>query len=687
MIDLARLLDAITLSGTADEGAETTGPEAEVGAQRCADRARFFAWLDASASPELTAWNQAILGRKLRAGYHNTFFAATCPTLAEALAVEHDAARAARIRGLFLGTSAILFDREELWFASWGATDEGKSVVFASHQDERDLWPVAPSIADFVLEELRTDSYFAREPSIAAPFAAEPSRLEGAKLPVGFDPTELAPRLDWIVALLFPEGDWYGLGDGLAAAATFARFEDERAILARAPHLVSYWLLHHLVFGNHDALADLISMGLDSAYPPARELAALANEVLQAKRDARAPVTPSWWDEARVARLRADALRTRPALFEPAAMARSETLRQEREALRARIAAALEAQGGSAGAMLVRAVLEGSTLEQVDAEVVRDAGPADPDANLEELLLAKRGNAPGAAILFEQIALDADTSSANVAELVLALVATGEGGEEQLAVATVLLASEPWSRVRGRMEAFGPAVNAGRWMRHALSAAALFAKDDEGATAYLHAEAARFFSQLPETNTATTELAALALLRRRDTAAIAELERTLREAPSLHAGTTRAMLKIMAGEVAFAGALEALVARNFGRDADGEPVVYAARFAAAAPARASRLFEARTDDAPPAKAATLAGLLTARPDDASALAAAKALLAQLDPKKEREAGAALALLRVVHEASIPGFSEVAARFRSSKVSKYVGSALTTWFAKHGDSIL
>ena len=83
----------------------------------------------------------------------------------------------------------------------------------------------------------------------------------------------LTERVHWIVALLFPEGDWYGLGNGLVAAPAFERFIEEEASLQGAPHLVAYWLFHHLVFGNQEATKRLAAFGRESAYPAARELA------------------------------------------------------------------------------------------------------------------------------------------------------------------------------------------------------------------------------------------------------------------------------------------------------------------------------------------------------------------------------------------------------------------------------
>ena len=202
-------------------------------------------------------------------------------------------------------------DSEELWLATWGATPEGKSVVFQSHQDERDLWPAAPSIADFVVMQLRTDPRFARELTLPAEPASIPEQLGGAPLKGIFDPARLSPKLHWIVALLFPDGDWYGLGNGLVTASPFEHFrgELESGIFERGPHRLAYWLLHHLVFRNPGALASIVELGAASPYPAAQELAAMARP---------GATMPSWWNEHAIAELRAEALRSQPDVCEPA---------------------------------------------------------------------------------------------------------------------------------------------------------------------------------------------------------------------------------------------------------------------------------------------------------------------------------------------------------------------------------
>ena len=89
----------------------------------------------------------------------------------------------------------------------------------------------------------------------------------------------------------------------------------------------------------------------------------------------------------------------------------------------------------SAAKQLALAVLEGATLDAIDAEVIRDLGdePSDPDAadrDLEARLLAKRGDAPGLGVLFEQVADDVDASWEQIATSFAELCDSGDSSAE-----------------------------------------------------------------------------------------------------------------------------------------------------------------------------------------------------------------------------------------------------------------
>jgi hypothetical protein len=210
-----------------------------------------------------------------------------------------------------------------------------------------------------------------------------------------------------------------------------------------------------------------------------------------------------------------------------------------------------------------------------------------------------------------------------------------------------------------------------------LARVAVASAHDE--VAFVRVEAARFFASLHERVTQTAALAAEVLLRRRDPEAIAALAAAITTNPP-HAGTMRSLLDFMAADPAFAPVLAALVTRRFGRAEEGEPVLHAARLARMDP---GYRFD-HVETAPPeTRAAALAGLLVV---DASWRTQTLQLLTELDPKKERQAAAALALFRVAHESNAHGFAEAAARWLHVKRSKHAGAELTRWFEANAATI-
>ena len=307
--------------GTDTPGADTPGTFAAAAGAHTP----FAAWVDTFASQELHAFNAYLRQHQVRGGYRNALFPARVMSFSEALAPHYEASRAACLRGLFIGASPILFDREEMWFATWAPTAEGTSQVWASHQDERDLWAVAASLEQFVLQQYRTDPYL-RDPHHRA-YARLPPDLEAhalaaaaappavaSDLDPGLGPKQLQRRADWIVAHWFSDGDWYGLGDGLVSAPPFANFAAKRERIAHWPNHQAYWLIHHLVFDNVLALASLVPT-LELRYPPIAEFAPLAHARL-----AGASLESPLWDAPRVHELRAAARRKRPDLFETSSL-------------------------------------------------------------------------------------------------------------------------------------------------------------------------------------------------------------------------------------------------------------------------------------------------------------------------------------------------------------------------------
>jgi hypothetical protein len=282
----------------------------------------FFPWLSQNGSDELARWNTVLGSRSVRGGYRNELFAAHTVPFSRTLSVPDDGCRAARIRSVFLGASPILEDAEELWLAAWAPTAQGTSQVWASHQDDREIDCLDESIADFVMRQYSDDSYFndpgdenavTLTPELAALATAKECSTVGALL----GPADLQPRTDWIVALFFPEADWYGIGNGADGMPTYADYRTDhergaRGLVARWPHHQAYWLMHHLAMDNRRALEELLPR-VERSYAPSAELADLAAMVLQ-----RATSLPKWWKAKRLAGFRETMREQRPEAFERA---------------------------------------------------------------------------------------------------------------------------------------------------------------------------------------------------------------------------------------------------------------------------------------------------------------------------------------------------------------------------------
>lgn len=660
--DFRALLAPITVDGEPVVGAEASR--------------RFRPWLAAHGAPELARWNAAIAAVGVRGGYRNPLFAAHVETCSAAIAQPDDGCRAARIRSLFLGASPILEDAEELWLARWVPDADGNSEVWASHQDERDLWKASDSIADFVIKQYREDSYFTGDDParrVAWPDAwgepveseTSPSSVEG----VSFD--ALQARTDWIVALWFPEGDWYGLGDGLDGAPAFAQFVDEAAAIAQWPHLQAYWLWHHLVFDNRVALAALLPT-IERSYAPSDELAALAERVLAGE-----AIDSPLWDEVAIRGLRDSARGGAPQVFEPGAhgaeqdavaVALDETIARERAALEESPAMqAWQLLGQGAG-----------RLDEHEAQGIRTM-VTDADEQIAVLLRAKRGEAPLLGLALQALAADVDAAWLPLATAELARSAAFDEDHARHHPGTLtafVVATGDWAAALARVvEVLGPVASLGRWRRLALAAAAERLHE----TAFLVEEARRYAAQLPSSATDTSSFALDRLLARRDAQVIALVVDAVATARSRGLQSLLAPIHA-APDAAFAPILAAVVRRRYGTHADGEPVAMAVTLGRcdAALARAT-LVEVFPDGAAPRDRATrIAGLLAADPRDAAAQTEAHALLEVLDASQEAEGGAGVALLRAIRALEVPGFDEVLAAWKARPRSKHIGASLKRW---------
>jgi hypothetical protein len=648
---------------------------------------RFQDWLAVHGGDELRRWNETISRTAVRRGHRNALSAASCVPFSSA----HSAAR---IRGQFLGMSPILETAEELWQASWAPTKAGGCQVWASHLDQRELWPVCYSIADFVLEQYRNDPHFRNikserrvtiPPELAGVSAAGPSPL-----PEGLSIESLTPRTDWIVAMFSLEGDWHGMGDGLEGVPAFSVFVEEEERVRRWPHLQAYWLLHHLVFDNREALVQLLPL-VERCYAPSAELAGWAEAALSGRE-----IPSPLWKPKTIEGFRATAEQKRPDVFAAAALERRRAAGGERRALLAEAGAALDALADQDGVKMWRVLNQnaGPYLDAAEQDYIRRnyKGASEQD---NAVMLVKRGARPVIGPVLYNLAQLADARWLPLARASLRLNAPLPEEHEDWAPGALAIlgaALGDWRAFAAETAAvLGPIERLSPLARLSAAAAALkLAPKDAEARAFLRKEAERFLAQLDSSHTDTGDLAVRDLLVQGDSQIFDALAKAMRGRVKFYAGHSLLALlrsdRIKDGRIA-APVFEAALEARFGLPADGDHVVIAGALGKAAPERAKQFFMMRSPVTKEDEAAWAAGLLAAAPTDEAAKARALAALEGLDISRERECGAGLALLRLADELAVEGFSESARRWmESGERSRHAGEDLRKWFEANADKI-
>ncbi len=253
--------------------------------------------LDERISPELSQWIDVAADR----------FGPPVTSTVSAAVAAHDGTWAARLQGLFLPVSAVVIDDEETYHASWLAGPDGNSTVYYTHQDEvgfHDLSSLSAMVTRLVCDEVEAygltlpstlESRLHRAYELIYEFLDESVDVDQ---PDHLSVAQLYPRTGWITSHLLPPV-W--AEHGLADAPGLDVWESEREFVVDWPHLQSYWLLHHLVFGNWEELPYLVEHA-ERRHPAVAELASLAEHVLAGRQ-----ITAQWWDETLVRGLRAAA--------------------------------------------------------------------------------------------------------------------------------------------------------------------------------------------------------------------------------------------------------------------------------------------------------------------------------------------------------------------------------------------
>ncbi len=228
----------------------------------------------------------------------------------------------ARIQSIFLPASQVTLDDESMMLASWHTTENRTSRVYSIHQDEAEFYHRAESISAMITGSLELND---EDTETTISEHQKNQWLKAASVTEEHEPFEshlellaLEPRTHWIVNLLVGKNpdivSEIHLGEGINTAASNEDWEREKAFLAW-PHLQAYWLFHHAVFGNHEALSEVVEH-TNCSYPAVSELANFAKQILAGEE-----VSEEFWNLDRVSEYRMQALDERSELLSEKAKA------------------------------------------------------------------------------------------------------------------------------------------------------------------------------------------------------------------------------------------------------------------------------------------------------------------------------------------------------------------------------
>ncbi len=640
-----------------------------------------------------------------------------CASGLDAAVATMDGTWLARIQTVFLPGSVVSLDDESLVVAAWMPDSRGCSATYGIHQDDAEFYVRSASIAAFVVDQLELDDddqTFAVPARTRTRWAAAAARL-GAPEPLDahLDLLALELRTHWIVNLLVGKHpdllSEIHLGKDLATAASQADWERERTLLDW-PHLQAYWLMHHAVFGDLEALAEVLAVA-DRRDPGVADLAGVAAQLL-----ANEPVTAGFWNGDRVNEVRLNALERRPELLSEAAKARVAS--DNRAAFEAsdRLEAALQTlEEEEENARLVGFMrwLMGAAGELGPYQ----EGMARHEERGVDFIMAMKN---GRVTMWEQIYRNMEALPERIAErpsraepmqaFFEAAVARGAtspddhpntlpGGLYGLGRATVRDAAgfdAFWARVQDMAfypDKFGPY----RRLQMTLLAE-LYLEESQTAKDFIRAEAARYAAQTNGWSSDTFDTADRILTEAGDEEQLNALNARLQTArfsgANWKASIALARRFLAAPTPLLAPGLKHAVEAGLGRHDDGDRAIVVRAYArcAGSEARASiedwlaSIEDVRKDCE---RAALLAGLIelhaandAAETDAlASTLEQARAVLPKLR-SGSMEVGAALSLLETIHAHELPGFaSEAEAMAEAARTEEYGSEELKAWIVE------
>lgn len=200
--------------------------------------------------PELAAWHAQGLAARMHPPPEGAWVGGGCSDLFTARQLD-DALARARLQALFLPVSTVCVTPTEHIVATWYPDEHGRSAVYAAGPD---------------------GALHLRHDAIAGLLDGTPAGERVQPLPPLFDPEAMVARTAWVAGLLL-----HGTvdDDALASLPSRAVWERERAHLGLLPHLQAYWVVHHMLLGDPEALNEALSFA-DDRYPPVPGLRALA---------------------------------------------------------------------------------------------------------------------------------------------------------------------------------------------------------------------------------------------------------------------------------------------------------------------------------------------------------------------------------------------------------------------------
>ncbi len=656
-------------------------------------------------APELRRYAGDDFAARVGAAYAGGFIQPSNAPLSAAVAAE-DGTWIARMQAAFLPASVIYTEDEKLWIAAWWPTRWGSSRVYAQHQDEPIFERAAPAIAAFLVQQMLSEYAFE---DLYVPGVTRARWQRAVALLDAGDDEAFPPHLEvarmqgrtrWIVELLLGLGVYEA---ALEQAATLTDWEREAPVVAQWPHLQAYWLMHHLVFDNREALGEVLAVA-EGAHPTVAELMAVAEEVL---RDA--AVSAPFWDDAKVRGLRGSALdQGLTALFTEEGAARTRAALAQRDAAQAALDAArqaLEALGDpvvSEGLGLWD-VLERMAQDLNNAEVQMARASFD-DASMDQRIAyemrLRNGHTSFVARLYASFS---ELVDARWLAFFQAAVARGATFPEAhpMAVPGALFGL---GLAMGDFVAFMEVVQAqpfypaGFGRRRRLEVTLLAAhlwEQGAAAQAFVVQEARRFAAAFNDWQVDTTGNALFHLVDTGQPVAGEILHEMFAAARFSGANWRTAILFVEAVLEAprpfFAPAMAVAVAEHLGRFDDGDRALVVRAYAACAGAAAEEVLAQRLaeEEEREERLALLAGLLQAAPAEARWHRQAQEGLARLVEGRvsSREFGVAVALLKTALAQEIAGFRDAAQALAQMGAKRSsANETLLTWLQENWERL-